>query len=124
MTGAVLWLSIEDLIPMANRIPPSNRVPRGNLRAFLEEDAEASASIRNADVIFGVDVHNSGEKLLFFGKATLEQIVRTGDGRKALIVNVPVDFDTDDVECLVAACMQVKGSCGYNGEEIVDPSVD
>ena len=118
---------------MANRIPPSNplrrrpgadRVPRGKLRAFLEEDAGASASIRDADVIFGVDIHHPGEKSLFFGKATLEQIVRTGDGRKALIVNVPVDFDTDDVECLVAACMQIKGSYGYDGEEIVDPSGD
>jgi hypothetical protein len=37
-------------------------------------------------------------------------------------VTIPVDFATDDVETLCAACMSLKGSCCYNGEETINPS--
>jgi hypothetical protein len=120
---------------MANRIPPrkspSQRpdpepdYPPGRLREAIARP-EVREQIRDAGVIFGTDVHNPGNRSLFFGKANLERILKSGRARATRVTAVPVDFDTDDVEVLVAACITLKGSCCYNASDgepgMIDPA--
>jgi hypothetical protein len=111
---------------MTNRIPPSRRperqpdpeeiLPPGQLMISLA-DPDFRQAIRDAGIVFGVDVLDESNRSLFYGKATLERIARTGKGKGMLVVNVPIDFASDDVEALCAACLTLKGSCCYNGDD-------
>jgi hypothetical protein len=91
------------------RPDPNNRV-----MAYLSDPANRSQFLA-AGVIFGVN-EKSGTESLFFGKATLERIIRTGHGKMLGVMRVPLDFDTDEPEALGAACKVLKGSCCYKGQ--------
>jgi hypothetical protein len=70
------------------------------------------ARIEEAGVIFGVD-SRTGRESLFFGKATLERIVCSGKSKQVAMISIPIDFATNDVEVLCAACLTLKGSHCY-----------
>jgi hypothetical protein len=86
--------------------------PPGALHAKFA-DAEYRAKIQGAHIIVGVD-SRTGEKSLFFGRKSLERIVQSGEGKNMIMMHVPVDFETDDVEMLCAACQAIKGSYCYD----------
>jgi hypothetical protein len=79
-------------------------------------DPETKATLKEADVIMGVDVRNPDNSSIFYGKATLERISKGSGGRTLGVARVPVDFETDDLEALAAFCVHEKGSCCYVGQ--------
>jgi len=85
-------------------------------------DPKLREEIKAATVVIGSDAHGTGKFTVFFGLATLERHAKAGKDLKALIVTVPVDFATDDVEVLYAFCMTQKGSCCYNRAQAINPS--
>jgi hypothetical protein len=87
-------------------------LPVGRLIKWLL-DPEAQGSIARAGLILGVNVRDPEQKSLFFGRATLKRIKRSGKEREMHVLEVPVDFETNDLEALVAACVAIKGSCCY-----------
>lgn len=95
--------------------------PQGTLHAKLADPA-ARQAIQDAGVIFGVNSRTGGESL-FFGKATLERILKTGQGKELPVIKVPVDFRTDDPEVLAAACLTLKGSHCYQIEDGEDDPI-
>jgi hypothetical protein len=99
---------------------------RSPLRQALQDPA-SRAKIRDADVILGVDVR-TGDRSLFYGRSALERGVETGEALSARFMIVPLDFATDELEMLVAACVILKGSCCYDaaapGRDLVDPSLN
>jgi hypothetical protein len=94
---------------------PEDMPPPGTLRRRLADPA-FRREIQEAGVIFGAD-RRTGKESLFFGKATLERIIRTGQAKQMAALSVTLDYDTDDVECLAGACLALKGShCYQTGE--------
>ncbi len=77
-------------------------------------------AISDAGVVVGVDVRDPENRSLFFGKATLERIVKSGNGKLMSVARIPVDYETDDLEVLAAACLVLKGSCCYGETEMID----
>lgn len=94
---------------------------RGRLWPMLG-DPTLREQIRAATVVIGADASGTGKFTVFFGLATLARHAKAGKELKALIVTVPVDFTTDDVEVLYAFCVTQKGSCCYNGGQSINPS--
>jgi hypothetical protein len=97
---------------MTKRIPDDD-LPRGTLREELGDPA-ARAQIVAADVVFGVDVKDETQEVLFYGRRALKQIAKSGEGRELDVARVTIDLATDDVEALIAACRVLKGSCCYD----------
>ena len=102
-----------------HEIPPSRRqsrhpepedapLRRGQLWPRLG-DPEFREQIKAATVVIGADTRGTGKSSLFFGKATLERLLKAGKDLKAHVVTVPVDFTTDDVEALYASASRRKG---------------
>jgi hypothetical protein len=77
--------------------------------------ADLMGLVREADVIFGVHPDDPDNRSLFYGESTLKRIARTGNAREVRVAELPVDFDTEDLECLAAAVTVAKGSCCYRG---------
>jgi hypothetical protein len=82
-----------------------DNLPVGNLIKELTADPEARESIASADVIVGINIRDPGHKSLFYGRATLQRIARSDKEPEITVLEVPVDFETDDVEALGAACL-------------------
>lgn len=80
--------------------------------------------ISRAGVVWGVDVRDPENRSLFFGKPTLERIVKTGKAELVTVVGIPVDYETDDLEVLAAACLTLKGSCCYGESDMIDPGLN
>lgn len=81
----------------------------GELTRLLP-DAHFRQEIADADVVLGVDVRDSEYVCVFFGREALEQIVAAGQSQALCVARVPVDFCTNDVEVLCAACVALKGA--------------
>ena len=66
--------------------------------------------VKDADVVLGVDVA-TGMETVFYGKALLQRTahVPEGEGMKAKIVRVNINWHSDDRERIAAACLAVKG---------------
>jgi hypothetical protein len=90
------------------------------LREWLA-DPEWREELRRADIVVSIDVHDPNHSSCFFGRRTLDRIAQTGKTKEETILQVPIDYDTDDVEILVAVCLEYKGSCCYNGEARINP---
>jgi hypothetical protein len=101
---------------MARELDPQSEedLPVGNLIKKLA-DPEFREKIASADIILGIDVHDEEHQSLFFGRTALESIIRSGRERKMSVFGVGVDFKTNDLEALAAACVVLKGSCCYKG---------
>ena len=76
-----------------------------------------------------IDIRDPGHRTLFFGRAALQRIAGSGKEQDMNILEVCVDFETDDVEAPVGACVAIKGSSCYrasgaHGDEAywIDPS--
>jgi hypothetical protein len=116
-------------LPVSWRLgfPMASTPPQGNLLRALA-NADLRESIKRAGVILGVDVHNPENRSLFFGKRTLAGGIRTGRTKELEVLALPVDFRTDDVEALSAACLALKGSCCYNESDgepgTIDPALN
>jgi hypothetical protein len=96
-------------------VNPEN-LPSGELSDKLRNwDIEFKQAIQAADVIWGVDVHDEERRSLFYGKETMELIIASNTAAPVKVLRVPVDFDTDDLDTLAAACNVWKGSCCYHG---------
>jgi hypothetical protein len=76
------------------------------------EQAEVRDSIKDADIILGVDNH-TGEEALFYGESMLKRIVRTDQAESAKVMRFGLDFSMSELEYLCAAVMILKGSCCY-----------
>jgi hypothetical protein len=90
---------------------PGDGFPTGTLWGELGRP-ELREEIVRAGIIWGVDVRTRRGSL-FFGMATLERCVRTGIAKETHLLTLPIDFGTDDPECLIAACLVLKGSHCY-----------
>jgi hypothetical protein len=77
-------------------------------------DPDFKDSIVHADIVVGVGTKDPEYKALFYGRRTMERIAARDESRDVSWLDVPIDFDTDDVEALVAACKKWKGSSCYN----------
>ena len=113
---------------MTSELDPQSEedLPVGNIIKALATDPEARESIASADVIVGIDIRDPGHRALFFGRAALQRIARSGKEQDMHILEDRVDFETDDVGALVGACVAIKGSSRYRayGDEPdrIDPS--
>jgi hypothetical protein len=90
---------------------PGDGLPTGTLWGQLGRP-ELREEIVGAGIIRGVDVR-TGQASLFFGKVALEQCIRTGIALETHLLSLPIDFATEDPECLVVACLVLKGSHCY-----------
>lgn len=88
--------------------------PVGNLRARML-DPDFQNEIKNAEIIFGVHPLTKKQVGLFFGIAQIKRVVRRKVVEESLVLSVPVDPDTDDIEVLVAMVKVFKGACCYSG---------
>jgi hypothetical protein len=79
--------------------------PAGRIIKVLATDPAARRSIAGADVIIGIDRRAPAHGTLFFGRVVLERTARSGKEQDMHILEVRVDFETDDVEELIAACL-------------------
>ena len=72
--------------------------------------------IREADMIFGVNIADGSESL-FYGIAMLKRIRRRDTGEQARVLRIPVNNspEFDDLEFLAAVVTTVKGACCYEG---------
>jgi hypothetical protein len=106
---------------MRDGLDPEEDRPAGKLGRALAANPEARESIGRADGILGVDVRDPGHQALFFGRAALQRIARSGKEQDLNISEIWVDFSTDDVEELIAACIAIKGSSCYGGGSLINP---
>jgi len=95
---------------------PEPDLPLGNLRHELAKP-EFRKTIADAQVILGVDVRDPKHITPFFGRVVLERIIRSGSTRELIVTEIPLDFETDDIEALGAACLVLKGSCCYRSRD-------
>ncbi len=65
-----------------------------------------------ADVIFGIDVIDCKQTIVF-GRQTLEELVRTGQSRMLGIVNVGLGQEVTQMEKLTALIKDIKGHHDY-----------
>jgi hypothetical protein len=99
---------------------PEVDLPTGTFWAEVSKP-EVRKEIEKAGIIWGVDVRTRRPSL-FFGMELLERGARTGLAEKTHLLRLPIDFATDDPECLVAACLVLKGShCYGQGPGETDP---
>src|SRR5262249_14996817 len=109
--------------PPDDDLPP----PRDELQGRFS-DPDFRETFKRADLGIGVKLRDPKKSSIFYGMATLERVMRTGRAKEGLILKVPVDYETADVEYLIAACLTLKGSCCYNsgdGEpEMMDPAIN
>jgi hypothetical protein len=89
---------------------------------FLDADLVFGDVIAPADVGIGKDARGTGDWVLFFGLVDMKRSHKAGTTVNLRAAVITVDFATDDVETLCAACMSLKGSCCYYGEETINPS--
>jgi hypothetical protein len=68
--------------------------------------------VADADVIWGVQTP-SGEPTLFYGDQFLEGIIKTGRAKTAKVIAISYDPATTELEFLVAAVTELKGSHCY-----------
>jgi hypothetical protein len=95
---------------------PSDPPP---IRALFDENRSeanlaARQTLREADVIIGVDV-TSGHQFPVYGRAAFERIARTGQTEWLRITLVPLNQETGDLERLLAVVQAVKGHHDYQG---------
>jgi len=66
--------------------------------------------VKDADVVLGVDVA-TGMETVFYGKALLHRTAHDpeGEGVKAKIVRLNINWHSEDPERIAAACLAVKG---------------
>jgi hypothetical protein len=79
---------------------------------------EFQNELSKADIIFGKD-EKTGIHFLVFGRSTLKSIVAT---RRSMTCNVlvqPVLQHTEELECLAAAVIVVKGHHEYDRSELL-----
>jgi hypothetical protein len=76
------------------------------------EIPEYREELRKADVVFGVDV-NTQREFLVYGRATLEQIVTSGQGEHLRVARVELDQETNELEFLLAVIQTLRGHHDY-----------
>lgn len=72
------------------------------------------ALLRQADLIFAVDVMNR-ERRLLYGRKLLESIAASDEPRDVASIDIEVDFDTPELEQLVNEVAKIRGSHDYQG---------
>jgi hypothetical protein len=92
---------------------PDPELPIGELASRLL-DPDFKGSIVQSDVIVGISTKDPEHKALFYGLRTMQRIAASDESREVSWLDVPIDFNTDDVEVLVVACEKWKGSSCYN----------
>jgi hypothetical protein len=107
--------------PITADPPSEGDPPAGNIRKALATDHAARESIAEADVIVGIDVRDPEHQALLFGRVVLERIARSDEDQDLDILEIPVEFETDDPVALVAECVALKGSSCYGDESLVNP---
>ncbi|MFC1453022.1 hypothetical protein ACFLSJ_06710 [Verrucomicrobiota bacterium] len=70
--------------------------------------AEVRHAVGAAELVWGVD-KRTGAGRPVWGKSVLEAIVRRGQPARVPSVSFRLDFESDEVEYLVAACSVIKG---------------
>ena len=81
----------------------------------LQHDADKRSTLKEADVILGMDPHTGGQQV-FFGRDLLHLISDSGFTSGVGVVRVELDSSTDQLEYLVAAVQVLKGSCDLTEE--------
>jgi hypothetical protein len=86
----------------------------GNTPSSVEllRTLEGRAKINDVQIILGVDSF-SGETSVFFGRDSLEKITKSGEAATVLTASYLYDSRTDQLDLLVAAVREAKGSCCY-----------
>jgi formate dehydrogenase maturation protein FdhE len=67
-------------------------------------------ALQRAEVIDAIDTQN-GEHAILFGRRLLEKIITTGKGRRAVVLEVEINWETDELERLIELAALVKGRC-------------
>ena len=75
-------------------------------------DCHAGIVLRDADLIFGVDVM-SGHEFLMYGAKALRRVIKTGRNELANTVAIALDQSTDELERLYVLVKMIKGRCDY-----------
>jgi hypothetical protein len=110
---------------MSNRQTDPDDVPVGKFHIRLG-DPDYRQRLATAAVVLGVDVRDRSHVALFYGRSLLKRIMKAdepdGGDEEVEIFKAPIDFATDDVEALAAACNVLKGSCCYDPDNpLVNP---
>ena len=75
-------------------------------------DPEIRELVENSSIVWGVDSY-TGQRALFYGKETLEGIRKSGVPSELSVISFRYDSHSEQLEFLVAAVMELKGSCCY-----------
>jgi hypothetical protein len=85
---------------------------------WMVESSSCREKIKSAKIIFAIG--KNGDRACLYGEQKLRGIARRGKAEALNVAELEIDFDTDELECLVAAVVTIKGSCCFRGERIVD----
>lgn len=77
-------------------------------------EVEYRRLLADADLVFGVDVLN-GKQSIVFGRLALEELVRHGQSNILGVVNVGLNQETMQIEQLAALVQDIKGHHDYYG---------
>jgi hypothetical protein len=87
-------------------------LPVGQLQARLL-DPELHADIARSDVVLGVHPVTGERGSLFYGIAAVKRVIRRGKDEEWVVLELPVDPATDDVEVACVLVKDIKGAHCY-----------
>jgi hypothetical protein len=79
-------------------------------------DLDARETMKQADMIFGIDVM-TGDEFLFYGRDLLNEIAKSGVTRQVAVVAIELDLETEELEMLAALVQVIKGKHDYRSAE-------
>jgi hypothetical protein len=85
-------------------------LPVGQLAARIH-DENFCESIRQADVVRGINSKTGEHAGVFWGAAPLRRIMRKNKSEMLRLFQVPIDPETDDIEVMIALTVYIKGAC-------------
>jgi hypothetical protein len=75
--------------------------------------SEQIEELKKTDVILAVDKRDPKRELLFYGRAALEEIEKSGEARKLYILRIPIRFSKKSLKRLAAFITEHRGQCDY-----------
>jgi hypothetical protein len=85
------------------------------IHALFEADSRSYHHVlRDADVIFGIDV-TTQNIFLVWGRKLLQKIVRANSGRRCRTFYVTLNQETEELEKFLTLVTTIKGSHNYEG---------
>lgn len=99
-------VELADISPVSNDM--ADRLALNAMDVRRIEEPKVREAIQLADIIYGVD-RETGRVWPVWGKTICQAIAKSGITHKVPVFAFKLDFESNELEYLVAACSSVKG---------------